>query len=586
MDRRIRASLISIATDISLTGFKLFLAFLAGSLALKADAWHSFSDLIVSLSVLAALSLRKFVERREEKLASAENGKKPRAIFSKLVRAVEITLMFGVSIVILMLAWSILSEPLTGRTPPPLGARLWFAMVGVGLCAFVAYSVGSFKVRVGTETDSPALVADGQHSRMDMFSSVGVLLSLLGHQIGIALDSVVAVIIAALIAITGVELFISACLSLAKQEVFGDFDLWDVVKAQILRIFPSLNRCPRALDPRQKPFWIELVSIAAIVWLSTGIHIVKPAEQALQLRFGKVIALLDPGLSLTLPWPMDKIWVVEPGKVMRVEVGFRVDGSQTVTSSPIYWGSPNLPVGYSLEPEESFVLTGDENVVDVAFVMHARATSGRSDILRLAEPIDVLRGVAEVNARVLFAKTPLDTLLSGGERREIFEQLKHSIAADLDRYGLGVEVLAIYGHDIHPPTPVVEAFREVFSAREQQATALHQALAYQQIEQARARGQSFERTTAAASQKSESTLRAQGDAQAFSARAQAFSESSEVTTTRLLAETLESSLAGREKVIAEPKVNHGEFDHWLFSPERQKPGRLGRGTSSTRRTTP
>ena len=596
MDRRIRTSLCSIGTDLGLCGFKAWLCAFTGSLALQADAYHSFSDLTVSLCVLLTLGIRKaalaLVRRKYERSqkaeaadpSAAEVGEKAEIredapIFRRanvILKALETLLALAVACMILRLAYNI-AQSATDLGPSQIAAgyRLWIAIVGTGLCAMAAYGIGRLKIRVGRETDSPALEADGHHSRMDMLTSVGVMFSLIGHQVGVDCDRLCAVVIAVLVALVGVDLFVTAAMSLkaqgglSQQSAMGFF--WDRVsplarkKLQTL-IFDRI-RWPRLLNPRFPRFWCLIGAVLLLFWGSTAVCIMPPGEQGLRLRFGRLVDVLEPGLHFHAPWPFETVRHLRPGQIWRVETGFRIDPALAQTSSPPRWLSKQQPQGYRLEPEESFVVTADENLLDVALVVHAKAKSARSPLLLLQEPVAVLRGMAEVNLRAVAARISLDDWLVE-HRREAFLMVKAGLQRDCDAYGLETEILEVYGHDVHPPTPVIEAFRDVFSAREDQSTALHKAYSYQQTSLASARGDAYSQTLGAKLAKQEAILKAQGDAQAFAVKAGAFLTAPALETERLTLGELETQLSGKNKVVADPAVNRASYQRWLFSPEK------------------
>lgn len=200
--RALRASLLSVGVDLLLVAIKGTLAWVTGSLALAADAYHSLTDMVVSLGVMAGMLISRAVPAPTS--ATAAVGR-PR---------LESGLALLVALLILTLPIEILSEARVEQTQEIRHA--WAGILGMLACIAIAYFASRFKLLIGQDEASPALVADGQHSRVDMFSSLAVLLSLLGQYIGIDLDALVAVIIAVLIGLTGVDLLLVACLGLSS----------------------------------------------------------------------------------------------------------------------------------------------------------------------------------------------------------------------------------------------------------------------------------------------------------------------------------------------------------------------------------
>ena len=194
MDRRIRTSLVSVSTDLLLFGIKVGLAVLVGSLALLADAFHSLSDLVISSIILMTLWLRRLFEgsaappapptgtqgvENEGRSGETESGEPTGRLATagrRWARPVEVGISFVVSGLILLMAWNVFRQLWnTGGVYTLRQEYLWLALLGTGICASWAYFLSRLKIIVGREEDSPALVADGYHSRMDMFSTLGVM---------------------------------------------------------------------------------------------------------------------------------------------------------------------------------------------------------------------------------------------------------------------------------------------------------------------------------------------------------------------------------------------------------------------------
>ena len=177
-DKRIQAALVSVAVNIVLVGIKLWGASISQSRGLHADALHSLSD--VGVSSLVFLSV--FTARKTRKWG----------------KAVEEGVAFTIGVIIIGVAVSVLLRPnyavvSEGLTQLPLAIGLTW------VCVLITYFVSQYKLRVGRECDAANLRADGYHSRMDMYSSVAVLVGLLGAWSGLNLDSVASLVVGLLI---------------------------------------------------------------------------------------------------------------------------------------------------------------------------------------------------------------------------------------------------------------------------------------------------------------------------------------------------------------------------------------------------
>ena len=579
MERRVRTSLVSIGTDIFLTSLKGTLAFLSGSLAILADAYHSFSDLIVSCTVLTGILLRRQRERK-----ASPDTKTPQTRPSTTEGTVpgywiESLVAFFVSLVILYTAYEVVSKVIVGPLAPI--RNVWIAVVGITACIAIAYLISRFKIMVGRETDSPALVADGYHSRMDMFTSIAVVLSIMGQWIGIPLDRVVAVLIAVMIAITGVNLFISSFVGFFRKSHVDVRGAWQIVFSILdwaigivsEHLFRRRVSLPEIDFSRLRPtrgflrrLAIGLAILLVIIYLRSGVTTVKPDETGVRFRFGAIVdKQLEPGLHLALPWPFEKIVKVNAKRVYRVEVGFRTDPALVLSDSLLIWETKHLVKGYDKVFDESVGFVGDENLVDSSVVVHYRPLDAVVHLFKVNKIHEVIRGLAESFMREALASEG-SRLLMTDNRAHLLTRIKEMLSTEVDRLGLGVEVVAIFCHDLHPPLDAVSAYRDVFSAREDHARYINEAESYRNRELPRARAEAEKQRADALAYEMEKKVKAEGDAQKFVLTAGAYQEAPDVTGYRLFLETVEQGLAGKKKFIANPRANLGGYRLWLFTP--------------------
>ncbi|MBW1765457.1 MAG: FtsH protease activity modulator HflK [Deltaproteobacteria bacterium] len=576
MDRRVRTSLFSIGTDIFLTSVKGFLAAITGSVAILADAYHSFSDLIVSCTVLTGILLRR---RQEQKAGSpdAESGggeEKPMPGYW-----IESVVAYFVALVILYTAYEVVSRVVVPRVGQI--TNIWVAIVGITACVGIAYFISRFKLMVGRETDSPALTADGYHSRMDMFTSIAVLLSLMGQWIGIGLDRVVAVLIAVMIAITGLNLLISSFVSFFRKSHVDVRGIWETLSASLNWIvrfvsehifrrkislpeidFSRLRPSPRFL----RRSCIVIVIVLLVIYLRSGITAVNANEMGVRLRFGAIIGKhLEPGLHFALPWPFEKILKMDAHRIYRVEVGFRTDPLLTPATSALLWEATHQVPGYKKINEESVTLTGDENLVDLSLVVQFRPRDLEVYFFGVRQVEEIMRGIAESYMREVMAGEESVKVMTD-DRSRLIKTLKDKISGEVDRIGIGVEVMDVLIHDFHPPLDAVPSFRDVFSAREDQGKVINQAKSYRNMMLPKARAEREKQLAEARGYEVEKEMKAEGDAQKFLLTSKAYRESPEITAYRLYIETMEKKLARKKKFIADPNANLGGYRLWLFAP--------------------
>ena len=328
------------------------------------------------------------------------------------------------------------------------------------------------------------------------------------------------------------------------------------------------------------PRWVGmLILLAGGGWLASGLTIVGPGETGVRQRFGKIVdAQLAPGLHFRLPAPFESIERVPTDRIYRVEVGFRTDPALTANVSSPLWNSGQNRPGYQRMEQESLMLTGDEGLVDLSMVVHYRPADAVTHRLRTGDIDAVLRGLAEAAARTVLAVTPSDQVL-GEARPRLMLRIREQLAEQARRLQLGVDhalrpAPAVHAHDLRPPAVVVSAFREVFSAREVKAKLLTEAAADRDEALPKARAERVQLLAEAESKAIERRRYAEGDAGKFAQVAEAYRQSPEVTGYRLFITAVENSLKGKEKIVADPRVNGGEYRYWLFAPDQSpKPDR-------------
>lgn len=165
-DRRIRTSTTALIIDLVLTGFRVFLAWLTASVALTADALHSFTDVLVSFALLLSM-----IYRFKQEQSGCDNRIK-RAI---KVEAIAVIL---VSLMILAVPFEIYQQ--TQNMQFASIQNTWWGIAGIGVVMLTLLFISQLKMLVGIETDSEALKADSQHTKVDLMTSGAVLLSLVG----------------------------------------------------------------------------------------------------------------------------------------------------------------------------------------------------------------------------------------------------------------------------------------------------------------------------------------------------------------------------------------------------------------------
>jgi HflK protein len=322
------------------------------------------------------------------------------------------------------------------------------------------------------------------------------------------------------------------------------------------------------------------VIVAAALYLGSGIFTVGIGETAVRSRFGRIIGEpLGSGLHARLPWPIESHRIVPVDAVRRLEIGFR-SGPRADTAARAFargytlvgprdpvpqWGTAGF--GYKREKiaEESFLLTGDENIIDVAFTVQYQVKNAVAFAFDASDPDGIVRSVAVAVLRAVIATLPVDVIYSSG-RDEVEQDARRVIQDKLDAYGVGVRVVGVNVLSVHAPEEVHAAFRDVASAQEDRILIIDRATTFAQEAVNLADGEAAAMVESALAFKEQRILQAEGDARAFALRERAYRRSPDLTTFRLHVEALEEVLPKTQKILRPGRKELREFDLWLLEP--------------------
>ncbi len=327
-----------------------------------------------------------------------------------------------------------------------------------------------------------------------------------------------------------------------------------------------------------------VVLLALVAYAASGVHSVGVGQVAVVQQFGKIVRAEEPpGLHYRLPAPFGRHTLVNPGEVRRVEVGFRTLPGESFEPPAYEWNVQHRGGRFEGLPDESTVLAGDESLVDVTLTVQycvtdpvaALAGVGRDEPDGTSKWDRIVRIYSEAELRAVLAGRPADDVLSTG-RLEIEQAVLSRLRTTMLRCGTGFSIEAVFLADVHPPLDVVPAFREVASAQEEKEAAINDAEAYQFETEALAEGQAAQRHLDAEGFEVEKTAKASGEAERFTALAEAHKSGREVNELRLYLETVETMLAGRRKFIvdhahggARRQLYLGPKAMWMLPPREE-----------------
>ncbi|MBQ3892559.1 MAG: FtsH protease activity modulator HflK [Mailhella sp.] len=296
----------------------------------------------------------------------------------------------------------------------------------------------------------------------------------------------------------------------------------------------------RPPDGLPKLRWLLLGAL--IVWCLSGIYIVQPDESGVILRFGRYVRTVAPGPHIHLPYPIEQVFKPKVTQVRQTAVGYR---AQSVGGVFIQGSAQDVN-------EESAMLTGDENIINVQFnIQYQIKPGGAVDYLfNVIQPDLVVKRAAEASMREVIGKTTLDSALTGG-RVKIQNDVADLLQSILDKYQVGVLVVAVQMQDVQPPKEVRDAFKDVASAREDKQRSINQAEAYRRDILPKAQGQAQETINQAEAYRQTRVKDAEGQAQRFLSVLTEYEKAPDVTKKRMLYETFEDILSkpGMEKLV-------------------------------------
>ena len=299
--------------------------------------------------------------------------------------------------------------------------------------------------------------------------------------------------------------------------------------------------------PKQWAFWLKLaVPILLALWLLSGIYIVGPDEQGVVRRFGKVVRTTEPGPHYRLPSPIEKVNRPKIQQARRLEIGF-----ETV--------SPGPPARYSFHPEESLMLTGDEQIIDAQIIVQYKIKDAADylfNVRNLEGSQGTIKDAAEVALRQVVGERPIDDVLIR-EKLQVEIDIRDLLQEIVDGYESGIRITEVKLQTVQPPKEVASSFSDVVSAKEDKDKLIQEAEGYKEDIIPKARGEARSIVLAAEAYKEEKIKRAQGDVAKFLAVLQEYEKAKDVTRKRLYLETMEQVLPGIKKFIIDSATSEG-----------------------------
>jgi membrane protease subunit HflK len=271
-------------------------------------------------------------------------------------------------------------------------------------------------------------------------------------------------------------------------------------------------------------FWI-FVGLIVVIWLASGIFTVEPYERGLIKLFGRYSRQVEQGLRYHWPWPFESVIKVNYTQTRQFEVG---------------GGTRGL--------DEATMLTGDENIVNIQFMVLYKVDDPFAYAFKVFDPEKAVRDAAISAMREVIGRNTIDGALTEN-RASIQEDTISTLQAMMDKYGTGITIDNVELQDVHVPADVIQAFKDVTSAREDSDRSVNEATGYRNSRIPEAEARAFAILAEANAYKAERVNQAKGDAARFTALMDEYHKAPEVTRERLLLETMDRTLPGIDKYL-------------------------------------
>ena len=285
-----------------------------------------------------------------------------------------------------------------------------------------------------------------------------------------------------------------------------------------------------------------LLVIAAVlfVWVITGFYRVQPDQQGVVLRFGEWVDTTEPGLNWHIPYPIEAVMTPSVTEIQQIEVGFRTGGERGRAQKRDV-------------DEESLMLTGDQNIIDIEFTVQWKIADAGQFLFNIRNPEGTVKIVAESAMREIIGRTDIQPALTEA-RQDIELKARKLLQEVLDEYRAGIEITQIQLQDVKPPGPVIDSFDDVQRARQDRERLRNEADAYRNDVLPRARGEAQQMIQEALGYRERLENEAEGEAQRFLQVFAAYKENPEVTRRRMYLETMQNLLSDVDKVIMDRGV--------------------------------
>jgi membrane protease subunit HflK len=290
-----------------------------------------------------------------------------------------------------------------------------------------------------------------------------------------------------------------------------------------------------------------MIMVVVALWFASGFYRVQPDEQGIVLRFGAYKYWTPPGLHWHIPWPVERVERPAVTRINRTEIGFRSGASTQPDSGGANAGREMLA--------ESLMLTGDENIIDIQFVVfwRIRPNDASKFLFNARRPGDLVFGAAESSMREVIGRTPIEPALAQ-LRAQIRSDVMNQTQEILDRYNVGIEITEVNLGKVDRPAAVIESQIDVQRANTDAERMRNEAEAYHNDIVPRARGEAARLIAEAQGVKQATVAEATGQSQRFGAVFAAYQQAKDITLRRMYLDAMQNVLAHARTLVVDDKL--------------------------------
>lgn len=276
-----------------------------------------------------------------------------------------------------------------------------------------------------------------------------------------------------------------------------------------------------------------ILGLLLVVWLASGFYIVDEGHRGVVLRFGQYTDTTPAGLRWHLPYPVEKVEIVNVSQVRTVEIGYR----NNVRSKVL---------------RESLMLTDDENIIDIQFAVQYILNNPENFLFKNRNPDEAVLQAAETAIRQVIGKSKMDYVLYEG-REQVAANATQLMQKILDRYAIGISISRVTMQNAQPPEQVQAAFDDAVKAGQDRERQKNEGQAYANDVIPRAVGNAARLIQESEGYKQRVIVSAEGDASRFEQILAEYSKAPKVTRERLYLDMMQQVLSNTSKIVVDQK---------------------------------